>query len=265
MTPKDDMAFVGEPPLIRPEADMVHISVTFTWDITQAKRLQQAWSQYYPIVKIGGVAFDDPCDDFVPGVYIKQGVIFTSRGCNFQCPWCEAWKREGKLRELPVIYEGNFIQDNNLLQCSIQHIEKVFTMLRSKHGIEFTGGLDSRLMTDRIADDIRSLSVKQVFFAADTKEAIGPLRKAINLLGLPQSKVRCYVLLKFNPNETISKATERMHLVWEAGAMPFAQLYQPKDRWIKYPLEWTRFARIWQRPAAMKAVMGTERASARSR
>jgi hypothetical protein len=32
LTPTDEYAFVGEPPMLRPEADEVHVSCTFTWD-----------------------------------------------------------------------------------------------------------------------------------------------------------------------------------------------------------------------------------------
>ena len=42
MTPDDDMAFVGQPGLFRPDTDEVHISVTFTWDIEDGIRLQKA-------------------------------------------------------------------------------------------------------------------------------------------------------------------------------------------------------------------------------
>lgn len=254
MTPDDSYVFIGEPPMDRPQANEVHVSCAFTWDKEKAERLKLAWGQYYPIVKIGGCAYDDSCNGFNPGLYIRQGIIFTSRGCNNQCPWCEVWKREGKLRELDVIYQGNVIQDNNLLQCNKVHIQKVFQMLLDQHAIEFSGGLDSRLITDAIADDLRSLRIRQLFLACDTKEATRPLRKAVNRLGLSRSKLRCYVLLKFNPNETISEAIERLELVWEAGCIPFAQLYQPIDEWIEYPSEWKRLARIWGRPAATKAI-----------
>ena len=85
-TPMDDMAFVGEPPMIRPEADEVHVDCTFIWDKPKAERLVQAWKEYYPIVKLGGCAYDDPCNGFQSGMYIRQGITFTSRGCNNQCP-----------------------------------------------------------------------------------------------------------------------------------------------------------------------------------
>jgi hypothetical protein len=47
LTPDDALAFVGDPPLWRPEADEVHVSCTFTWDIPEAKRLAEAWSHLY--------------------------------------------------------------------------------------------------------------------------------------------------------------------------------------------------------------------------
>lgn len=253
LTPTDSYAFVGDPPMIRPSADEVHVSCSFTWDKLRAEYLAKAWGQYYE-VKLGGPAYDDPCNGFQAGQYVKKGVTFTSRGCNNQCSWCLVWRREGKLRELPI-QEGNIIQDNNLLQCSHAHLQQVLDMLRGQRQIGFSGGLDARLITENIAEELRGLRIKQVFLACDTRESIKPLQRALQRLSIPRQKVRCYVLLKFNPNETISEATERMIEVWHAGAMPFAQLYQPSDEWIEYPREWKRFARAWSRPPAMKAVI----------
>jgi len=252
MTPMDEYAFVGNPPMIRPEADEVHVDCTFTWDIPEVKRLANAWGQYYP-VKLGGCAFGDPCNGFTPNMYIRNGVTFTSRGCNNQCPWCLVWKREGKLRELPII-EGNNIQDNNLLQCSKSHINKVFAMLQKQSHIQFGGGLDSRLITDEIADQIRSLRIYQIFLAADTKSALKPLERAIKKLNLPQNKIRCYALLAFE-GESISDGLERLETIYRLGVLPFAQLYQPPDKWIEYSKEWRDLARTWSRPAAMKSFM----------
>ena len=249
-TPQDDLSFVGDPPLMRPEADEVHIDCTFTWDMPEAKRLAEAWRQYYP-VKLGGCALGSPANGFIPGMYIREGVTFTSRGCNNQCPWCLAWRREYKIKELPIS-EGNIIQDNNVLQCSSQHIEKVFTMLRGQRNIQFSGGLDARLITDSIANSLRNLRIGQIFLACDTDSAIKPLEKAIKRLQMPQQKIRCYVLLAFN-GETISHAEDRLRAIYEISCLPFAQLYQPPDRWIQYSREWRSLARTWSRPAAMKA------------
>ena len=53
-TPTDKYAFIGDPPMFRPDADEVHISCTFTWDKANAERLRDAWGQYYPVVTLGG-------------------------------------------------------------------------------------------------------------------------------------------------------------------------------------------------------------------
>ena len=91
-TPDDELSFVGDPPMFRPEEDLpVHISCTFTWDILEAKRLQLAWSQFYSDVQIGGPAFDDFGGEFIPGKYTKHGMVMTSRGCPRNCEWCFVW------------------------------------------------------------------------------------------------------------------------------------------------------------------------------
>lgn len=250
MTPRDAYAFVGYPPLFRPEAGEVHVSCSFTWRLPIANDLVEAWRQYYPVVKLGGMSCDDGV--FIPGMYVRQGITFTSRGCNNQCPWCLVPEREGKLREIEIKL-GNIVQDNNLLQCNRGHIAKVFEMLRTQHGIEFAGGLDSRRLTSDIADEIRSLRVRQIFLAADTKEALKPLERAIKRLGLSRNKIRCYALLARN-GESMSDGIERLEAIWELGAMPFAQLYQPPDKYIRYSKEWRDVARTWSRPAIMKTV-----------
>ena len=256
MTPRDDYAFVGDPPskLIRPEADEVHVDCTFTWDIKKVLRLVEAWRQYYPVVQLGGAALGSPAGEFVPGLYVRHGVTITSRGCNNHCPWCLARLREGPHREIGI-HPGNNILDNNILQSSKEHLAEVFDMLRSQRTIRFSGGLDSRQLTDSIADDLRSLSIKHLFFACDTKEAIKPLERAKQKLhGFTREHLRCYVLLAFD-NETISQAQERLEAVWGLGFMPFAMLYQPPDKYIEYSKEWRALARTWSRPAAMKAYM----------
>lgn len=255
-TPKDELAFVGDPPFFRPSNNHipVHVSCTFTWDLPKARRLAESWAQYYMTVKLGGPAFDDPCNGFTPGMYVKQGITITSRGCNNQCPWCLVSKREGKLRLL-LIQEGNILQDNNILQCPLSHIDAVFDMLSHQRHVILSGGLESALLTQRIADRIRGLRIDQIFLACDTDGALKPLKKAVKLLQPSREKLRCYVLLKFNPEETQGQALNRLMQVYEVGCMPFAQLYQPPDRFIEYPTEWKQFARTWSRPAATKAFM----------
>lgn len=260
MTPTDDYAFVGEPPLIRPLASEAHISCAFSWDMAKAKHLADAWAQYYP-VSLGGCAYAgaiDYPDPFTPGLYVREGVTITHRGCNNHCPWCLVARREGSLREIEI-QPGNNVIDNNLLQCSRPHIAKVIDMLRAQRSIMLSGGLDSRLLTDNIAEDLRSLRIKRMFFACDTKESIRPLERARRKLeGFTMDELHCFVLLRYDPKETLEQALERLIEVYYLGFMPFAMLYQPADHYIEYSKEWRRLSKTWTRPAITKAFMREE-------
>ena len=251
-TPTDSMSFIGDPPLFRPEADEVHVSVTFTWDKPKGEHLAEAWALYYPNVKLGGVAYGMGEGDFVPGKYVKKGVTFTTRGCNNRCKWCLVPCYEGKLKEIANFYPGWIIADNNLLQASREHIERVFDMLREQsRAAEFSGGIQASLVDDWFADLIKTIRVEQLFLAADTDQALRPLEMALNKLAfLGRNKLRVYTMIGL---ETKKEARKRMEKVWEMGGMPFAQLYQPSERFIAYDWEWRNLARQWSRPAIMRA------------
>lgn len=255
-TPDDELAFVGDPPLFRPEADEVHVSVTWTWDIPEGRRLAMAWSAYYPTVRLGGPAFGEEARDFTPGLYVQRGKTFTSRGCNRSCPWCLVPRREGPLHLLPIT-DGWVILDNNFAACPREHRKAAYRMLaRQPHGAVFSGGIDARLVDDELAAEFRDIRILDVFLAADTEGALRPLERAVQRLQfLGRDRLRCYVLIGFQ-GETLAQAERRLRAVWEIGTMPFAMLYQPPtDRRLVWSEEWQALRRTWIRPAAMKAEM----------
>ncbi len=261
MTPDDVLAFIGNPPLFRPDADEVHVSVAFTWDIREGLRLQRAWSNYYSIVKLGGPAIPSGGDGFgkfVPGKYLEKGITITSRGCNRKCPWCFVPEREGDIKLLPI-EPGWIIQDNNLLACPRSHQEKVFSMLRKQRkAAKFAGGIDARLVDDWIADQFKDLRISEIFLAADTEYSLRPLAKAVEKLSfLGRKKLRCFVMIAHD-GETIPEAQERLEEVWNIGCLPFAQLYQPPDKRINYSKEWKKLNRDWSRPAITRTIMSNK-------
>lgn len=260
-TPTDDYAFYGEPqglfPL--PEHDEIHISCTFTWDKAYCEHLA---FQYEVLtnkpVKLGGVAYNSPSEDFIQGMYVKPNIIFTSRGCNNNCPWCIVPKLEGTLKELPVC-EGNIIQDNNFLQTSRQHKDKVFEMLKKQHGICFKGGLEPDLIDEHFLNgllDIGPRNIKELWLACDTDSRIPYFKRAcekLQKIGLNRNKIHCYVLSYGKDRE---KDEARAVTVYEAGAMPFVQLYRDfSDNKTEYNTDWNAWARSWQCPAAIRAHM----------
>ena len=255
MTPDDDMAFVGESPLLRPEADEVHVSVTFTWDQNEGERLAEAWNAFYPVVKLGGPAFNSPAEDFVPGMYLKRGVTITSRGCDGNCWFCYVPKREGMIRTL-LITDGHVIQDNNLLACPMEHIEAVLKMCNHQNcTARFLGGLDVFRFDGKMAARFCSLSHSpELWFAYDNPRQLAALREVMHWLPDYRPEVRCYVLIGY-PGDTFLKATSRLEATRDAGVMPFAMLYH-NDAGRPTSIEWRRFQRAWARPAMMRKRQG---------
>lgn len=256
-TPTDDLAFVGPPPMAAfiPEHDEVHISCTFTWDMDECEDLAFQWEgATKKPVKLGGPAYHSQVDGFTPGLYVKKGIIFTSRGCNNNCPWCGVRQIEGKLRELPIC-EGNIIQDNNFLQCSRQHKDKVFEMLRSQRRICFRGGMETDLIDDHFISNITSLRIAELWLACDTDAQIPRFKTACKKLtdaGYNRSQIKCYSLIGHN----MEAEEQRNREIFRVGAMPFSQLERDFSRTkTEYSAEWKAFERQWQRPEATVAHM----------
>lgn len=256
-TPTDELAFCGPPPMAAfiPEHDEVHISCTFTWDMDKAEDLAFQWEgATNKPVKLGGPAYHSPCEDFTPGLYVREGIIFTSRGCNNNCPWCGVRQMEGKLRELPIT-PGNIIQDNNFLQCSRQHKDKVFEMLRSQRGICFRGGLETDLIDDHFVSNITSLRIAELWLACDTNAQLPRFKAACKKLtdaGFKRDQIRCYSLIGHDMEAEEARNRE----IWIAGAMPYSQLERDFSRKkTEYSAEWKAFERIWQRYQIMRAHM----------
>jgi hypothetical protein len=260
-TPDDDLVRIGYPDLFPPECDEIHISVTFTYDLPKAERMAEAWGRIAP-TKLGGPATGDRGGDFVPGRYLKPGYVITSRGCPNRCWFCMAAKREGDIRELPII-EGWNVLDNNLLACSPDHIARVFEMLSLQpRRAEFTGGLEAARMTLQTSFLLERLRPKRIYFAYDTpndKEALADAAGMLWAEGMKPSShiVSAYVLIGY-PKDTFANATSRLKFVASLGIMPYAMLY--RDDAGKTDQKWRRFQREWCRPT----IVGTKLAEARA-
>ena len=247
-TPTDELTYVGKPDLFA-EADEVHVSVAFSWDVPEAERLAQLWETVAP-VKIGGPATGMAGGEFTPGVYLKPGYVFTSRGCPGRCWYCDVWRREGGIRELPI-RDGWNVLDSNLLACSEAHIRAVFAMLaRHKQRPRFTGGLDAERMQPWIAEELRALHTAGLFLAYDKPEDYEPVTEAARMLWAagftPEGhRIRCYVLIGYQ-GDTFDKAEDRLRQILRLGLFPMAMLY--RDGRHAPSADWREFTRQWARP-----------------
>ena len=249
-TPEDEDVRINKTPSLFDEADEVHISVAFTWDIPQAEFLFNQWRKAGFNTKIGGPAFNEKGGDFIPGLYLKKGYVITSRGCKNKCWFCSVPKREGgELRELPIV-EGYNVLDDNLLACSEEHKAKVFEMLkRQPERPQFTGGLEAKILTLQDAGRLFELKPKTIFFAYDAQSDYAPLVEAGKLLrqvGFKRESttLRAYVLCGYQ-RDTFEFAETRMRQAWDAGFFPMAMLYRNFKG--NYSQEWKQFQREWAR------------------
>lgn len=254
-SPVDDLAYFGPPDLFA-QADEVHVDCTFTWDKPAAERLAEEWRHVAP-VKVGGVAYGDGGAEFIPGRYVKEGYIFTSRGCPRTCWFCSVRTRTPVPFILPIV-DGWNILDDNLLAMPRPHVEAVFAMLRRQgRQIEFTGGLEALALEDYQVGLLADLKPRpNCFFAYDPGDAFETLQSAGQRLlaaGFTacSHRLRCYVLIGF-PKDTFAEAEKRLSGIMGIGFTPMAMLWRPEtpsqEKWTPAP-EWKAFQRTWARPA----------------
>jgi len=251
-TPDDDMVFFEGPGLFPPDVDEAMVSCTFTWDRERCEQLAASWDKVCP-TKLGGPAYNDPAREFIPGMFLRKGMIMTSRGCPHRCKFCFVPRREGGIREMPIC-EGNRLLDSNILGCSEGHIRAVFDMLKRQKGqIGLHGGFDTRLIKpwhiDLLADIRRKTERLYIAFDSDSKSGRERLTEAISLIrdgaGLSLAQLRCFVLIGYG-SDTPAAAEARCEWVLKTGAVPFASFYRgPDDISGKKPREWQAVSSRW--------------------
>lgn len=249
-SPTDSMAFFGVPTIetLAMDIEAVHISVTFSWDLEIADDLYETWQILGVPVFVGGPAFDDRMGDFTPGMYVKPGMVFTSRGCSKECWFCSVPRcSRGIIRELPIC-DGYNICDDNILGTSEAHFRSVIDMLRrQKERAVFSGGLEPALLQPWHAELLKSINPKTMYTAYDTKDDYEAIRQMASILWAagfsPKGhQIKCYCLCGYE-GDSFDDAEKRMNQIMDVGFLPFAMLYrdesgQTREEWRKFQREW---------------------------
>ena len=253
MSPDDPLAFFGMPTIesMAMDIDEVHISVTFTWDLEKADDLFEAWQLLGVPVEVGGPAFDDRMGSFTPGMYLKDGMTITSRGCNKDCWFCSVPRcAHGIIREL-TIQDGWNILDDNILGTSESHFRGVIDMLnRQPKRAVFSGGLEPALLQPWQADLLRGINPKTMYTAYDTKDDYEAVRQMARILwdagfNPKGHQVKCYCLCGYE-GDSFEEAEKRMDQIMDVGFLPFAMLF--RDESGETDREWRKFQREWANP-----------------
>lgn len=158
---------------------------------------------------------------------------FMSRGCPRGCDFCHVEAKEGrkayKVADLSEFWRGQkniVLLDPNTIACK-EWKDILQQLIDSGAWVDFSQGVDIRLMTEEKAEMIKRIKVKNIHFAWDRyedKEKILPKFKLFKeLTQWDKRKMTVYVLTNFNT--TIEQDLDRIYTLRDMGYWPYVMIY----------------------------------------
>lgn len=175
---------------------------------------------------------------------------FMSRGCPRGCDFCHVEAKEGrkayKVADLSEFWRGQkniVLLDPNPIACK-EWKDILQQLIDSKSWVDFSQGVDIRLMTEEKAEMIKRIKTKNIHFAWDRyedKEKIVPKLKMFKeLTGYDYRKLTVYMLCNFDT--TFEQDLERVYLLRDLGYNPYVMLYDkehiPTGHRLKHLQRW---------------------------
>jgi len=212
------------------------------------------------IVISGGTGYkrEGTLPDYIEHIYpdyslypdIKRNTAygFLTRGCPRGCEFCIVSKKEGykscKVADLPEFWRGQKnikLLDPNILACK-DHNDLLGQLIDSGAWVDFTQGLDARLLTPGIAKTIKCIKTKMIHFAWDNifdeQHIVPKLRMFKEVTGLDRRKLGVYVLTNFG--STHEEDLYRIYTLRDLGYDPYIMIYKKADATQR-----TRFLQRW--------------------
>ena len=158
---------------------------------------------------------------------------FLTRGCPNDCPFCIVSKKEGrksiKVADLSEFWRGQKnikLLDPNLLACQ-DHLELLQQLIDSKAVVDFTQGLDARLINENNIELLAKIKVKMVHFAFDLMKNEKAIIKGLKIYkeytGVDERKTGVYILTNYDT--THDEDLYRVYTVRDLGYMPYIMIY----------------------------------------
>lgn len=186
---------------------------------------------------------------------VDRAMGFSTRGCLRSCHFCIVPNKEGKIRRhahISEFWNGQkelVLLDNNLTAMPDVLAEDCAFIREHKLKVDFSQGLDARLMTDEMAREIGSVRhIGQIHFAFDSIAVEKPVLRGLSLVRqyVNSHRITCFVLIGFDtsPEEDLYRVMKLHELGYESFVMPFNK----KDEYQR------RFARWCNHKAIFKTV-----------
>lgn len=184
---------------------------------------------------------------------------FLTRGCPRGCSFCHVQNMQGsravKVADLSEFWSGQpyiVLLDPNISACK-EWKELFQQLIDSKAYIDFSQGLDIRLMTDDKIEMLSKMKVKQVHFAWDRyedREIILPkLQHFKEITKWSRQKIIVYCLVGDRERRVTDQDLDRIYTMREIGVDPYVMIYDkeslPKSHELKKLQRWVNSRPIW--------------------
>lgn len=158
---------------------------------------------------------------------------FLTRGCPRGCAFCHVGSKEGRksirVADLENFWKGQkkvVLLDPSVTAC--RDWAYLFGQLaKSRAMVDFSQGLDIRLMTENMANAIWYIRIQNIHFAwdryEDGREIIPRLKMFREITGYDHRKLTVYILC--NLDTTFEQDLERVYTVRDLGYSPYVMLY----------------------------------------
>lgn len=222
--------------------DRVYMSKVFSFspDYTHpvnAKEIMRGGTGYY--YPDGGAELPKEIEHICPDYslypqYTKDTAYgFLTRGCPRGCGFCIVGDKEGrisrKVADLSEFWKGQkniILLDPNITACKDWH-ELFGQLIDSQAWVDFSQGLDIRLMTEGKAEMLKRMKIKQVHFAwdnySDKGQIIPKFRDFKDITGWDHRKMSVYVLTGYNT--TLEQDLDRVYTLRDLGYNPYIMIY----------------------------------------
>lgn len=175
---------------------------------------------------------------------------FMSRGCPRGCDFCHVEAKEGrksyKVADLSEFWRGQkniVLLDPNPIACK-EWKDILQQLIDSGAWVDFSQGVDIRLMNEEKAEMIKRIKVKNIHFAwdryDDKEKILSKFKEFKEISGYGYQMLTVYMLCNFDT--TFEQDLERVYTLRELGYNPYVMLYNkeniPKCHKLRHLQRW---------------------------